>query len=566
MNTSSNKSHDLYFLSGGGQMGDLTRKFDWSRTPVGAPDNWPQNLRLTLSMILSSRFPMFLWWGEDLIQFYNDAYRPSLGNNGKHPRALGQKGADCWPEIWPIIFPLIQQVRETAQATWSEDQLVPIFRNGHIEDVYWTFGYSPILSDIQTVEGVLVVCTETTEKVQSLKALEKSEENMRNMVLQAPVAMCILMGAEHVIEIANEHMITLWGKTKTEVMNRPVFEALPDAREQGLESLLSHVYLTGETFKANERPVSLIRNGQREVVYQNFVYEPYKASDGTILGVLATSVDVTDQVTARQITEKNEAELLDIKIRLERELQAGRQLQQQKDDFIGIASHELKTPLTALKSAMQLLNRWAAEDGCSHKVLNLISVSNTNILKLNHLLEELLNDTKINEGQLQLSKTRFVMADLINECCGQVTAAGDYDIIEEGELDLEVRADRHRIEQVVQNFVNNAVKYAPQSKEVIITIQRLGDHMKVSVTDHGPGISPDKLPHLFKRYYRVDTSGIQYSGLGLGLFISSEIIQRHNGQIGVESELGKGSTFWFTIPLNEQVIAENKTAISSLSE
>jgi hypothetical protein len=98
---------------------------------------------------------MFLWWGEELIQFYNDAYRPSLGNKGKHPKALGQKVVDSWPEIWDIIYPLIHQVLTTGKATWSEDQLVPIYRNGSIEDVYWTFGYSPVRGDTDKIEGVL---------------------------------------------------------------------------------------------------------------------------------------------------------------------------------------------------------------------------------------------------------------------------------------------------------------------------------------------------------------------------------------------------------------------------
>ena len=105
------------FLTGGGEMGERTRQYDWAKTSIGSPDHWPKSLRSTVATILSSRFPMFLWWGQDLIQFYNDAYRPSLGNEGKHPTALGQKGKDCWPEIWDIIYPLISQVLSTGEAT-----------------------------------------------------------------------------------------------------------------------------------------------------------------------------------------------------------------------------------------------------------------------------------------------------------------------------------------------------------------------------------------------------------------------------------------------------------------
>src|SRR6476660_8582108 len=128
------------FLEGGGEMGELTRKHDWSKTSIGSPDNWPQSLRTMLGVLLNSRYPMFLWWGPDLIQFYNDAYRPSLGNAGKHPTALGQQAEDCWPEIWDTIKPLIDKVLKDGEATWSENQLIPIYRNGHLENVYWTFG------------------------------------------------------------------------------------------------------------------------------------------------------------------------------------------------------------------------------------------------------------------------------------------------------------------------------------------------------------------------------------------------------------------------------------------
>ena len=120
------------FLQNGGEMGVLTRQYDWAGSSLGEPGNWPQSLKTIVSVILNSRFPMFLWWGPDLIQFYNDAYRPSLGNDGKHPSALGQRGQDCWPEIWPIIKPLIDQVSNNGESTWQEDQLIPIYRNGKL--------------------------------------------------------------------------------------------------------------------------------------------------------------------------------------------------------------------------------------------------------------------------------------------------------------------------------------------------------------------------------------------------------------------------------------------------
>ena len=167
------------FILGGGEMGELIRRKDWSQTEVGNPESWPSSLRTILNFLLNSKFPMFLWWGPSLICFYNDAYRPSLGKQGKHPGMLGMKAVDAWPEIWHIIKPLIEQVLITGEATWSENQLVPIERNGAIEDVYWTFSYSPVMNELNTIAGVFVTCYETTQQVYSLKDFEEREEQLQ---------------------------------------------------------------------------------------------------------------------------------------------------------------------------------------------------------------------------------------------------------------------------------------------------------------------------------------------------------------------------------------------------
>ncbi|HMI78094.1 MAG TPA: PAS domain-containing protein, partial [Ferruginibacter sp.] len=169
---------NIQFLAGGGEMGKLTREKAWGKTYLGPPHTWPQSLRTTLSIILNSKFPMFLFWGNELTCFYNDAYRPSLGREGKHPSILGMRGEDAWPEIWDIIKPLIDRVLAGGEATWSEDQLIPIFRNGKIEDVYWTFSYSPVNDESGKPAGVFVTCTESTEKINLLKQLENSNEEL----------------------------------------------------------------------------------------------------------------------------------------------------------------------------------------------------------------------------------------------------------------------------------------------------------------------------------------------------------------------------------------------------
>lgn len=151
-------------------MADLIREFDWATTPLGRVETWPDTLLTTVNLLIASRHPMFLWWGPELIQFYNDGYRPSIRAD-KHPSAIGQRGRECWPEIWHIIGPQIDAVMNDGESTWNTNQLVPINRNGKLEEVFWTYSYSPVRDKDGTVQGTLVVCSETTEQVVSERRL-----------------------------------------------------------------------------------------------------------------------------------------------------------------------------------------------------------------------------------------------------------------------------------------------------------------------------------------------------------------------------------------------------------
>lgn len=155
----------------------------------------------------------------------------------------------------------------------------------------------------------------------------------------------------------------------------------------------------------------------------------------------------------------------------------------------------------------------------------------------------------MSEGQLHLNKTSFGLDDLLQECCIHILEAGEHKLVFKGDRNITVDADEIRIGQVVNNFINNAVKYASGSKTIEIEVEKQDSDVRVSVNDQGPGIPADRLPYLFNRYFRVDNSETLYSGLGLGLYINSEIIKSHNGQIGVSSEIGRGSSFWFTLPI-----------------
>src|SRR5258705_10976745 len=171
-----NRPTSADFLAGGGQMGALMRAYDWSSSPLGKPETWPESLRTAVRILLNTNHPMFIWWGSDHIQFYNDAYRQTMGPE-RHPGALGQGGRECWAEIWDIIGPQIEQVMSGGGATWHEDQLVPVTRHGRREQVYWTYGFSPIDED-DGIGGVLVVCRDVTEEHLAAARLREREAEL----------------------------------------------------------------------------------------------------------------------------------------------------------------------------------------------------------------------------------------------------------------------------------------------------------------------------------------------------------------------------------------------------
>ncbi|MES2680955.1 MAG: PAS domain S-box protein [Bacteroidota bacterium] len=307
MNNTGSISRAQLFLSGGGEMGERMRAKDWSETSLGPPDNWPQILLSTLSIILNSRFPMFLFWGPEYICFYNDAYRPSLGKNGKHPAILGSKAEDYWQEIWADIKPLIDKVF-AGHSTWNEDQLLPIYRNGKLEDVYWTFSYSPVKNEDGKVAGVFVTCTETTEKLAALRNLETSNNKFRDSIMQAPVAMCIFRGPTHIVETVNTKMLEIWDRTAEQVMNKVIFDGVPEGAGQGFEQILGEVYRTGKTFSANEVPVNLRRNGEIQLVYVNLIFEAFHEHNNEISGITVVATEVTDQVKAKETLQDSESQ------------------------------------------------------------------------------------------------------------------------------------------------------------------------------------------------------------------------------------------------------------------
>ncbi|WP_316810584.1 hybrid sensor histidine kinase/response regulator [Pedobacter heparinus] len=242
--------------------------------------------------------------------------------------------------------------------------------------------------------------------------------------------------------------------------------------------------------------------------------------------------------------------LIEIQKALLDEIEFRKKAERKKDEFISIASHELKTPLTSVKGYVQLLSR-SIDKGDIPTVKKHLAKAQVQLEKLNELIADLLDISKIESGKLKFNKKHFVLDTLLDGVLEVIHQANPtFNIIRKGIASQEIYADEMRIEQVIVNFLTNAIKYSPGTNEIEINISTNDDQLYIGVRDFGIGIAPEMQKNVFEKFYRVEETAIHFQGLGIGLYISAEIINRHGGTVGVKSELGKGSEFYFTLPLN----------------
>ncbi|WP_113652917.1 ATP-binding protein [Pedobacter namyangjuensis] len=446
-----------------------------------------------------------------IVQDVNDNYLSLVGRQRED-----LQDRPIWnsvPEAAEVYKPIMDTVINTGKPFFAKEHELHLLRNGKTESVVVDFVYDPIFDSKGLVTMIMVLGMDVTDKVTARKNIEDVEERIRLAVEAAEIG------------TYDHNMIT------NEVVSSERFDAIfdvkkPYTREQLLDAIHpddKHIGYearklarkTGKLFYEarvihNDKSIRWIR------VQGNVYYR-----DDVPVRLLGTVLDITEF----------------------------KKLQQQKDDFISIASHELKTPITSLKASLQLLER--IKNSPSPTMFpRLIDQSLRSMDRITELIDDLLNVSQMGQGNINLRKTDFNVGQMILESIEHIKIAAEYKLVVEGDHSLILTADEHRISQVVSNFVNNAVKYAPDSKEINISFNKVDDDIRIAVKDSGNGILPEKIPHLFERYYRADESNFQVSGLGLGLYISADIVKRHNGNIGVISEVGKGSEFWFTLPIN----------------
>ena len=699
-----------------------------------------------------------------------------MNSNGVRLKEIGDFKSVENTYWWNMWEPNNQQIIKDAIAIANKGEKIQLQLFGPTAKgtpKWWDIIVLPVQHDgaEEGLHRILSVTRDITKQKQSELKQKELLARFETLVIQAPVAICVLRGKDYVIETINEAMVEMWGKQAVDVLNKPAFTVLPELLEQGFKTLLDTVCNTGNRFVTPELPINLQRHGTLENAFVKFVYEPLREADGSISGVMALAHEITDQVVARKKVEESEEQFRSLAHSLpqmvwvtdakgnaefasvrwkeytgmepvgEKEWKAivhpddyaninavwlnslttgdiysatvrlknkngqykwhavigepvfdkenkivkwvgaftniheqkeaietlkesekqfstlanniqnlawiadsegyifwynerwydytGTTLEEMKgwgwqkvhhpahiervldfvekawkknepyemtfplrgangkyrwfltrvfpvndgdgkilrwvgtntdiedqkikeeriDEFISIASHELKTPLTTVKGYLQLLE--LSLEVNNEEVNLYIKKASQSINRLNVLISELLDVSKIRLGKLDYTISTFNFNDMVDSTIENIQlTSSTHTLIKIGKVTRAVSGDKDRLEQVVINLLNNAIKYSPGAKEVFIIVEQENDVIKVSVKDSGIGMNKGSLNQIFEKYHRIEEHAVHFQGLGIGLYISYEIIQRHNGKLWVESEPGKGSIFYFTLPLS----------------
>lgn len=486
------------------------------------------------NIVSQSPVAMMLVKGDDyIVSMINSSMLDLLG---KDEDIIGKSLFKEIPELkGQYAAKLLIETYETGKFNSDLSNPVMLDRNGNLEKGFFNFSYTPYIED-GNVTGVIDIAVEVTSQVLAIQ--EKEETIIEKSELEKTIR-----NSEQRLQSILETMAEGVGVTDSTgqlVYANPIAQQILGLSESTIKDRTyddpkwQNLRLDGSPLPSDEHPMSIIMTTQkpvfdheigvqppdRERMYISINAAPLFDDDGNLSGGIGTFMDVTTR----------------------------RMISQGKDDFISIASHELKTPVTSLKATLQLLQR--SSDRLTNETRSRLLDQSVNSLdKLTRLINDLLDTSRLEQGQLKIEKSTFSVAELFDDCCSSLTHPLGKKIIFEGDTDQIVEADNMQIGQVMVNFITNAIKYAPDSDIRIIAQKTDNNEMMISVQDSGPGIPEDKLTHLFDRYYRTNYQGQKFTGLGLGLYISSDIIKNHGGKIGVESELGIGTKFWFTIPL-----------------
>ncbi|WP_237487928.1 ATP-binding protein [Hufsiella arboris] len=567
------------FLSGGGEMGKLIRTMDWSKTALGPVESWPQSLRTSVSLCLSSTFPILIAWGPETIQIYNDSYRPICGE--MHPRSMGMNFRICWESALEVVGDKFTRGQQ-GEGTYITDQRMFLERYGYLEEAWMTFSFAPIRDESGGVGGIFHPITETTEKMlagrrtQVLKDLgaviskAKSVTEIADLTnaqydsyqLDVPFMLFYeLSGAE-------AKLVSSAGVASAPALASPVM-ALAESKWP-----LQQVVDSGELLKVEELQALFgdFRSGPYETAPHTAMILPVRISgQQDLFGFIIAGVSACraldeaylnfyDQLGGTFNTAISNVYAYEQE---QKRAEALAEIDRSKTAFFSNVSHEFRTPLTLMLGPLEDLLQ-AESDG--HKKAQ-IEATHRNAMRLLKLVNNLLDYSRVEAGRIQAAYQIIDLAELTTDLASSFRS-----IIEKAGMELRVScdqlngdffADRQMWEKIVLNLLSNAFKYTLEGT-ISVNLKQEGDFALLRVIDTGVGIPEKELPHMFERFHRVENSaGRTHEGTGIGLSLVHELVHLHGGEISVASIEGQGSTFTVKIPSGKAHLPDNQVVASA---
>jgi signal transduction histidine kinase len=604
------------WLPGGGEMGERIRAFDWANHRLGPIEQWPPALASTLSICLSARFPMAIYWGPERFLLYNEAWRPILGD--KHPWALGRAAHEVWPEIWDAIAPSFESVWTTGEATWRSDELLPMQRFGFTEECYFDYTFNPIRGQSGTVEGILNVVLETTYRVLNDRramllrelaasfgyAQAEAEACASAMAALATDAADIPFALIYVVEDNGRHarLVAATGLSTdhpakaqtveltadTATQNWPLAEALKGARLVTVDNL-------------EQQFGKLIEGFWPEPVTQSVILPMVMAGAKSATALLVAGVNPRHPldkdyehffglVGSHIATAMTNARAFE---REKHRVAALAELDRAKTVFFSNVSHEFRTPLTLMLGPLE--DALSANDALPASTREQIELAQRNGVRLLKLVNTLLDFSRIEAGRADASFEPIDLtsytAELASVFRSAIEKTGMKLIVDCRPLQEAVYVDREMWEKIVLNLISNAFKFTFEGEiEVRLQMVRPGPRGQrnegtslievesiendaregagasfaiLTVRDTGTGIPEAELPHLFERFHRVKgAKGRSYEGSGIGLSLVRELVRLHGGEVSVTSQPNHGSTFTVTIPTGTQHLPAERIGVA----
>ena len=578
------------FLAGGGELGGLMRGHNWSETPLGPPDGWPQSLKMAVRIMLTSLQPIWIGWGKELIYLYNDPYKSIIG--GKHPWALGKPTHEVWREIWPDIGPMLETAMGGDRGTYVESQLLIMERNGYPEETYYTFSYSPIPDEDGSVGGIICANSDDTLRVLGerqialLRELSANTANARSWqdacrqsanalatnTRDVPFSMLYLAEPDSgVFTLAGSSGIDKKHQAAPATLDLavsapwPLKSVISGHQAQlvsGLDGLFTESLPAGAwdrpPFQAAVLPIPATgETGRQGVLIVGL--NPFRLFDENyrgFLGLVAGQIAAALANAQAYEMERRRAEVL-------------AELDRAKTTFFSNVSHEFRTPLTLMLGPIEELLATSEPTDRSRPQLELV---HRNGMRLLRLVNSLLDFSRIEAGRMRASFEPTDLAAFSAEVASAfrsvIEKAGLRFTVDCSKLSQPAYLDREMWEKILFNLLSNAFKFT-MAGEISVSVAESGDGKAalVRIADTGIGITQDEQPRLFERFHRVEgAQGRSFEGTGIGLALVQDLARLHGASIEVESALGKGTTFTIRVPFGNAHLPQDQISQSNSPE